>query len=191
VQVLKLEIEKKIIQVSGKLFYKHGYNNTSMRQIAKEVEISVSNLYKYFKNKASIFDVIIREYYENYKKGFEDFLAGKNSGEVEINRSDMLTQVLFETIKNEHVKFVLLMDRSRGTKYENFKEFVISALADHMRIHTETVEEYDNEFILRLFARNFFYSILEIAKNYKNSKWAYLSIKTLVNYHLKGMSSLR
>ena len=55
-QVLKDEIQEKILQSSLELFLQHGFEKTSIEKIAKQAHISKSNLYNYFKSK---FDGII------------------------------------------------------------------------------------------------------------------------------------
>jgi hypothetical protein len=51
VQVLKPEIQARILRAAERQFYRSGYEGVPMRRIAAEVRISVSALYKYFANK--------------------------------------------------------------------------------------------------------------------------------------------
>ena len=44
-----------IINAAEKLFFSRGYDNVSMDEIAREVELSKSALYYYFKDKESLF----------------------------------------------------------------------------------------------------------------------------------------
>lgn len=55
-QVLKDEIQEKILQSSLELFLQHGFEKTSIEKIAKQAYISKSNLYNYFKSKDEIFE---------------------------------------------------------------------------------------------------------------------------------------
>ncbi len=184
-QVLKNEIRERILFVSESLFYSNGFNKTSTREIANKVKISVSNLYKYFKNKETIFDEIVRDYYINYKKNFNEFLSHEEETFIE-ERIATISHFILESIKGQHKRFVILMNKSDGTKYSDFKNEIISKLEQHMRLGTnESVKE---KFIISIYARNFFYGIIEIANQYKNEKWAYDNIYLLVKYHMAGMS---
>lgn len=51
----KEQRRKDIIAAAEKLFFKKGYDNVSMNDIAKEVELSKATLYLYFDNKEALF----------------------------------------------------------------------------------------------------------------------------------------
>jgi len=184
-QILKDEIRKKIIQIATQLFYDYGFEKTSTRQIALELNMSVSNLYKYFKNKEEIFDEIINVYYSNYSSGFSKFISHENKDSFDEESIQFLAKAIFESIKHNQIKFVLLMDKSKGTKYALFKEEMIDNLEKHISkgIHESNKDEY----IIKIFVRNFFYGIVEIAKHYKNDDWALKNINLLVQYHMNGI----
>lgn len=58
--------KEQILQTSLKLFNEKGCLNTSTRHIADELNISVGNLYYYFKNK----EEIVIELFKIFRKGF-------------------------------------------------------------------------------------------------------------------------
>ena len=75
-QVLKKEKEDVILKTSRSLFLTKGYLESSMKDIAKKANISVGNLYHYYKNKTDIafrlvkplfdeIDVFIKKYTNN------------------------------------------------------------------------------------------------------------------------------
>jgi len=55
----KKQRENDIINASEKLFFSKGYDNVSMNDIAREVELSTATLYLYFKNKESLYFAIV------------------------------------------------------------------------------------------------------------------------------------
>lgn len=65
---------KKILLASLELFSKKGYSGVSVRDIAKEVGVRESALYKHYKNKEDIFNSIIievnKKIEETYSKNF-------------------------------------------------------------------------------------------------------------------------
>ena len=65
-QVKKEYIKNRIIEVTKEALLKEGYEAVSIRYISKEVGISISNLYNYYKNKESILDDIIGNFYSKY-----------------------------------------------------------------------------------------------------------------------------
>jgi AcrR family transcriptional regulator len=187
-QVLKTEIWESIIKESLSLFYVNGFEKTSTRDIASKVNISVSNLYKYFENKEAIFDSIVKDYYINYRNMLSNFLAHENEDTFDEEEIILVSNSIFESIKGQYQKFVILMNKSNGTKYSGFKNEVIKKIEQHIREGSQEIVK--DEYIITVYARNFFYGIVEIADNYVDDKWAYHNIYLLVKYHMTGISTL-
>jgi AcrR family transcriptional regulator len=183
-QTLKPEIREKILRVSEKFFYRHGFETATMRQIAEQTGMTVSNLYKYFKNKESIFDEIVKAYHAGYKKGFEEMINHRGEKEFDGDHIKSLEDALFHSVEDDRIKFVLLFDGSAGTKYAKFKEYVISALAGHM---SKQAGNRGNEFAFVIFASNLINNTLTVARNYRDSAWARDNISMIVTYHMNGM----
>lgn len=72
VQVKKHEVRDSILEVSYDLFARQGYHATSLRQIAKNARISLSNVYVYFRSKYhilfSIYDPWMEEWLERLEQ---------------------------------------------------------------------------------------------------------------------------
>ena len=66
-----MDTKKKIIEVSLALFAQKGFDGVSVREIAKEVGVRESALYKHYKNKEDILDKIIEEMISNIRNGYE------------------------------------------------------------------------------------------------------------------------
>lgn len=184
--ILKDEIRNKILSVAENLFYQNGFRDTTTRSIANGVGVSVSNLYLYYENKEAIFYGVIDGFYEYFTNGFKAFLNlhDKNS-EVYSDISHAFQSI----IKADQKKFVIITDKSQGTKYEGFKEQIISILNNHMNSQVNKYFDQD-ELIIYILAKNFIEGIVEIAKNYKDECWLEKSINTLVFYHMTGMKHL-
>ncbi|MBN2286265.1 MAG: TetR/AcrR family transcriptional regulator [Tissierellales bacterium] len=60
-QVLKEEVRNSILNSAIKIFKQNDYSKSSMNHIAENAGISVGNIYRYFKNKEELFDVIVRD----------------------------------------------------------------------------------------------------------------------------------
>lgn len=57
----KEELKAKILQTAKELFMEHGYEATSIRNIAERIEYSPTTIYLYFKDKDDIFYALHRE----------------------------------------------------------------------------------------------------------------------------------
>ncbi len=66
------ESKRKIIDAALKLFAERGYDNTSVRMLANEAEISQGLLYNYFEGKQGLLIAIMRQGMTNANKAFEN-----------------------------------------------------------------------------------------------------------------------
>ena len=57
----KDKIRDNILKKSLTLFRNKGYNETSIKDIAQACDISVGNIYKYYKSKSEIYENIITD----------------------------------------------------------------------------------------------------------------------------------
>lgn len=187
-QKLKPEIKEKILAVAEELFFRQGYENATTREIAVKTGISVSNLYKYFENKEDIFDEIVKSFHSEYLSNFKSFINHNEPDSFDKNQEEVLSMALFNSIKINPVKFVILMDKSSGTRYRNFKKEICTGLEKHIRKEIEV--QSANSFMLKILIENFLRGVVETAKNYQGDKWAYDNIKLLAKYHLAGMAAL-
>ena len=51
-QYSKDDIQKEILKAAEKVFLENGFPKASMREIAQEAQVGLSNIYNYFKSKA-------------------------------------------------------------------------------------------------------------------------------------------
>ena len=66
-----MDTKEKILEVSLALFAQKGFDGVSVREIAKEVGVRESALYKHYKNKEDILDKIIEEMISSIRNGYE------------------------------------------------------------------------------------------------------------------------
>ncbi len=57
--------KKRIIDAAYKIFYKKGYHNSTMDDIAREVGVSKASLYSYFKSKEELLQAATNEIFKD------------------------------------------------------------------------------------------------------------------------------
>lgn len=72
-QKRSIETREKILNTALQLFCQNGYFKTTTNEIAKVANISIGNLYFYFKDKDTIFFEIIKLYNESFLNVHEEF----------------------------------------------------------------------------------------------------------------------
>lgn len=66
-----MDTKRRILEVSLELFAQKGFEGVSVREIAKEVGVRESALYKHYKNKEDILDKIVEEMISSIRNGYE------------------------------------------------------------------------------------------------------------------------
>lgn len=142
---------KNRIVISGKeLFIKQGFRNTSIRQIANLSDVSIANIYNYFKNKDELFQYIVRDAIRVY----EEFLLASYSNEVfenerswtiegEIEICNKFIDILYD-YQNE---FILLLSKSEGSKFENYEMKMIEMQCGLSKKTNEYINKGEKTFL--------------------------------------------
>ncbi len=138
-QTKKKDIQKTIIETARKEFYKNGYTKTSMRTIAKKSNVTLSNIYNYFRNKDEILEIIVKPVFDEMEKSFnrhnDPYYLTTSWVEIE-DVSEMEDFKYHLKIFNKYQKELhLLLYKCSGSKYENIKEFFIDK-------YTESAKDY-------------------------------------------------
>ena len=147
-QVKKSEIRQSIENAAIDTFLEKGYLNTKMKNIADKANMSVGNIYIYFKNKEDLFYTVLPEY-------FADAFKNYNS-----NVFPTLTRAFFNNEENledylpnhENVdrlianrkRLLILLRCSEGTKYENLKEELLENIIQHEKGYLQEYGFEDN-----------------------------------------------
>ena len=195
-QILKKEKREKIERAAIDEFLSKGFLNASMRTIAQNAQTSTSNLYNYFDSKEKLFYSITNNVYNIINNLARDLVQT----ESEIGResffeqvSNLIAQPIKDLLKNHRKEFLLIMEGSQGTKYENFQEELVIIMEKHFAEHLQAIEntrtrDVADTFIFHILARNLLEGLLEISRHYINDKWADDNIEALMKYHVHGMS---
>ena len=176
------ERKNDIIKTAIKLFNENGYGNTSTRHIAETMDISVGNLYYYFKNKEDILIEIFTDFideilYEvidiDFEKDrlflFEDLLI-KNY-QIERNYAFLITEI--NTIIIGNANFKKIRQKSLLLEIDLFKKLIKHQIKFGYFIKLEEEEIIFLISNIWTIARNSysFWSLLEkdLEKNLKDS----------------------
>jgi AcrR family transcriptional regulator len=105
--------KKRIIDAAYKIFYKKGYNSSTMNDIAEEVGVSKGSLYSYFKSK----EELLQTTNQLSADSFNDYFYSENSLEpLEEIYSDML-----KSIGSLHLDFQITALSYRNKKIQSVR----------------------------------------------------------------------
>lgn len=162
-QYQKDEVRNRIIEEALREFNEKGYDGASIRNIAKKSNTSVGNLYKYFKSKEELHENIVGSIYDR----FVDYI--KQFNRVELNEKAevifyKLADEIMEIFNKNNVEISVLLNESKGTKYENCKSIFVDFIT---RIVTEKMQyelslqgkKLEDNFIIYLISQSLVESI--------------------------------
>jgi AcrR family transcriptional regulator len=138
-QILKPELKEAIIQSARNEFYINGFEGASMRNIAKAAHMTVGNLYRYFKNKEDLADVLLSstiDKLDNIITGeINNFPYGKSSEksrtaefDARIRRLSMGFAHVFETERKEFMTLI---------RHQRMADQVVSSIKKIMTVMVE------------------------------------------------------
>ena len=120
-----------ILDTAKKEFMEKGYNDASVRSIAKQAGLTTGAIFRYFPDKESLFAALVSPVADHmldlYRKGGERGFASLTDGHPENmwNISDEVISVLVEYIFANKDAFYLLISQSAGSAYESFVDQLI------------------------------------------------------------------
>ncbi|NLN87303.1 MAG: TetR family transcriptional regulator [Syntrophomonadaceae bacterium] len=171
-QYLKEEIKNSIISAALDEFEEKGFNDASIRNIAKNAGIATGNLYRYFDGKEQLFNHIMEPVSERFiGLIFSDFKADSKNLPV---LADVVDKIMnfYEQYSRE---FMILLDKSEGSVYQNLKEDLIDLI--EKRVQDELMLKLTDEgiiiadeFIFHVIAAMLIEGILRILKQGKRDE---------------------
>ncbi|BEP29656.1 TetR/AcrR family transcriptional regulator [Helicovermis profundi] len=116
-QVLKENVKQKILKSAKSEFFKNGYENSSLRKISKNANITVGNLYRYYPSKDKIYEAVVNESYTKLNKIIEKHTFNN------FKLDTIPTKAAIETIENaDEINFNSIVKNiinDVGTLFEN------------------------------------------------------------------------
>ncbi len=123
-QVLKEEVRQRIIKSARREFKKCGFEKASMRSIASSANMTVGNLYRYYKNKEDLYGAIIGSLFDEIKT------LKSNLPEEPEARLNYLLDSFKELQKDHRSEWLILFGGSTGTKYQKVADDIHGILRD-------------------------------------------------------------
>lgn len=144
-RVLKDDKYKSILRAARKEFILRGFKDASMRTIAKDANVGLSNIYNYFKNKDEIFLEIVSP----ARDDLFAFVKDKHT-EKYIDFNFMSTRAYQEETVDVYIQLLikykeeiqLLLFYSQGSTMENFRETLTEYLTDVSNNHKAIVKNH-------------------------------------------------
>ncbi len=121
-------MRKQILRAAREEFIVNGFRDASLRTIARESGISVSNIYNHFEHKDSLFRAVLEPLLLSFDAMLEDHNSEENMDMYvhEIDRyRDTTVASLSELVRQYRMELKLLLFRSAGSSLEHFNQELV------------------------------------------------------------------
>lgn len=148
-QYLKDEVREKILSSALIEFKNNGYLDASMRNIASRSGIALGSTYRYFKNKEELFNTLIEPIYDKLLLYIVKIqvqvnnCTNENCHEITKYIIDILNNIT-AFVKESSTELLIIFNKSKGSKFENFKKELISLVNDILIKHPNAANIDDN-----------------------------------------------
>ncbi|HPG91948.1 MAG TPA: TetR/AcrR family transcriptional regulator [Clostridia bacterium] len=132
-QYLKKEIRERIVDSAVDEFYKLGYSDASIRNIAQTAKVSLGNVYRYFANKETLYLAVINPVI--------------NAAQNRVDMLFMFTTDTFDKVPHMIVEFI--------NEYANELSIVTKGSVEHYEKFTNAVIDSVSENINKLIAEQY------------------------------------
>ena len=191
-QVLKEKVKEKIYQAAIEEFYKKGFLKAKMQDIAKKAGISTGLTYSYYNNKEDLFAAIVEPVYKEILQPLENEEGRDSEIGDPVNLFEQESAFILQLLRQKREIFLILIDHSKGTKFEKAKDQIINVIKEHIKRQlspkvNSQIYKIDEAFY-HILANNFIEGLLEIARHYQGSLWAENMLKLLTHQYFYGVS---
>ncbi|NFD75881.1 TetR/AcrR family transcriptional regulator [Clostridium botulinum] len=199
-QIKKDEIKKDVENAALKIFSQKGYLNTKMSHIAKTANISVGNIYIYFKNKEDLFYSVVPEKLMIFLRDFlvkSIHIFNKKQFDKLANEDDyFFSEECMNILIDYRMHFLIIFEKSKGTKYENAKEELIDSLLEVKKIYLRNnhkrynLSVEDGIKVTRIILNNLINMVLDVLKEDMSESDRKSIFRALNVYRLYGITGL-
>ncbi len=137
------DTKEAILTVALKLFSERGYDGVGIRDIAKEIGIRESALYKHYSGKQDIFDSILKDIERSYQEEVSTFISPESMADILSEESDVreelfrisvtMFQFYLKTEYGSQLRRMLTMEQFRTSEAGRFfRELIIDKGLDYI-----------------------------------------------------------
>ncbi|MFW5794943.1 MAG: TetR/AcrR family transcriptional regulator [Bacillota bacterium] len=161
-QVLKKSVREAIIESAITEFFEKNYQNANMRDIAANANITVGNIYRYYKNKKELFNAILQPAERAIDKLAEVDTDNTNLSVDTKSDLDYLINFVMETISPYTKEIFIMIFNSYGTHHEKIKNRLEELIV--LKVSKYYPGKFTRSF-LEVISRSFVEAIFIIFKN--------------------------
>lgn len=135
-QILKEEVRSRIVDASAKIFVTKGVEKTTIRDIAKEANASIGNIYRYFRSKDEIVIDLMHQF-ENRLKEFDKMVDIDLFSHEDKKIEDFIDGIV-NLMKEQYLDMKLICI-SNSEQVNETKKLIINAISKRIQYRLKKV----------------------------------------------------
>jgi len=184
-QVLKESVRNAIVEGAITEFFQNGFQKANMKRIAENANITVGNIYRYYKNKEELFNEILlpAERAIDDLESFDQKLhVTRIDSEDDVNQ---LVQYVINVLKPYTREVFIMIYNSEGTHYQKVKNQLEELVVD--KVNDFYPRQFDR-YLLTVLAQSFVQAVFLVFKeNVNNIRKIQEYISQLIVYFFRDM----
>ena len=181
----------KILFVARHEFLKKGFKSASLRNIVREAGLTTGAFYGYYKSKEELFDALVGEQYKyiatSYEAMQDSFISGADEAATTRYMFDML-----DYTNKYHDEFMMLLNASEGTRYENFIDQIVEDEAE-IRAKSAKDDAYTaiHAKLEHMLLTGMLHTFFEVVQHNIPSEEAHHFVGHMCTFYLAGFKAIR
>lgn len=173
-QSLKPEIREKIIETSKEILLEKDFLTLSLREIAKNSGVSLSNIYNYYENKDALIEGIVADTLEEFEaaklKTKQTLKDKKKLLYLNFDKSKTYAKVIVEFILKHKTNLYILSHKAKGSKLDgyidnwanDYAQLEYESLRLKTKDHKDLLKHLPSEFFIQNLCSFFFTSVKKL-----------------------------
>lgn len=206
-QVLKDEIREKILDAAKQRFARQRYNDTTIADISAESDVSVGNIYRYFRNKQELFAAAVTpELAASLEKMLLQSLRAdggavpsvnlqrpaamlRNAVTKDLHGCSVDEQALCQFLCQYWRESIILLEKDEGTPYEGLRNRIVSQLCEE---HSERLQNEASPApnIIPVLYDNFIAGLVSILRTSQDSAQTMTALFKIIRFYRNGLRTI-
>ncbi len=196
-QCKKENIREAILDTALHSFAKNGYNETSIKDIARECGISTGNVYKYFESKADIYENLITD---EFLEEMHDLLVKRTIYHIEIivgtaqpEIEKWFDKTFYPFFIKNALRCIILKNHYLGSEYDKRLDLIVENLLTYKKKTIFRLNQDLPRHFLEISAMTIasnvqmYVQVLEMDKSDDEKK---VLLKKIDKYHIAGSKAI-
>jgi AcrR family transcriptional regulator len=196
-QTLKDDVKESIVASAVKVFARDGYEGATVASIAGSAGISTGNVYRYFDSKEKLFEAAISP---SFVDGFLALLRAqlrfaRGHADLDTLPPDapyrLAAEKLLRFAIENRLRLIVLLGRSRGSRYETTAESIVQELVEQAIAHFRELRlSAPVRLMIEQAYRSLVATVVLVLATFDDADRIRAAVTAYSRFHLSGLKAL-